>query len=1153
MANNPKFEIELTSVKALIEHINELELSYVNLSNEEKESLRLRKLTLKKYGETSKEYKQASKELDGISNRLRENKKALDEQMKSLKVSEMNYNQLAKASKKLSAQLRNTSQAANPKEWGEMNSKLKEMRAQMRLLDGQAQEVKKSMSFKDSAKSLGATLGLVALAGAALQKGQEFIMESWEKSKQVQAEANKAAIVFGDNLGYVEAKASKLANTAGLTNREFVAMAASTADLLVPIGFTRKEAAEMSVELQTLTGALAEWSGGKLKASEVSERITKAMLGEVDGLKELGIAISLESKEYKDLYKSKLAVKGVTEEQSKALAIQELMLKKTTDAVTSYHEGSNKLLRLGNEISKMWRQATESVAYYFSTTKGQRLVDQSRELKAVNNDLKMQESRLKELIPSYDKLKSKSNLSINEQIELKNIIGEIINIAPNASSAFDEYGNAIAISTSKATDFMESQKNLSKFQNEKQIDEMTKRIKDNIDTIESAREDLSKKNYGLYMGIPVDDDGAKEVLNQKQNLLIEKIKDSTNEIYEMTSGLQVFDFSIDDIAEGAGVAASKIQGYYNEIDRKKNASSYNNDGSKKTAEQLAADKATKQKADKDTQAAANAAKAAKEQAKKQAEASDKAAKERIVLEAKQEKEIADTALKYNEDKQAQQVLSYEKRLTDLGLFNKAQSSLTEEEQKTLAVLEREHNRKIDTIMDERVASYLGKIKSTHKEELYTLALKQAEELANFKGTAKEKEKLLDTHNKKSTEITIKHASEMKSELTKLIGEGGMLDGMDFTFLSDEQKAELESQVKELHLLMAKAKAAGNVTAPDTPDKDYSFGNINKSDSAGVDILGFSGQDWEILFKNLEDGELGVNELYMAFQTMSNMYGAYSNMKKAMEDKELKSLEKSSDEKKDILKEQLDSNLITQDDYYAKVENIDSELEQKRAEVEYNQAKRDKAQALINAAINTAVSVTKVIDKPALAIAVGVAGAIQIGLIAAQPLPEMPGKEDGGYVMRNDGKVFKAENDYARRGYIRQPTVLMGSGGPYLTGENGTEYVVPAEGLRNPDIARFIHSIEQVRINGTIRSANMLSGFEKGGYAQPATVVSPPASSSFEGEIATTLRALTSTLEKLQKDGVEARMDPFAKGGMIEGMDRLYRIRDKSRIQKSGKQ
>ena len=45
-----------------------------------------------------------------------------------------------------------------------------------------------------------------------------------------------------------------------MTNMEFVSATTNMADLLVPMGMTRKAAVDMATETTKLAGALSEWS-----------------------------------------------------------------------------------------------------------------------------------------------------------------------------------------------------------------------------------------------------------------------------------------------------------------------------------------------------------------------------------------------------------------------------------------------------------------------------------------------------------------------------------------------------------------------------------------------------------------------------------------------------------------------------------------------------------------------------------------------------------------------------------------------------------------------------------------------------------------------------------------------------------------------------
>lgn len=154
---------------------------------------------------------------------------------------------------------------------------------------------------------------------------------------------NKASTVFEDQIGTVRKWASEQAGAIGLTARELTGLTANFADLLKPMGFTAQQAAEMSMQTNELSGALAKWSGGQKTAAEVSEILAKAMLGEREGLKQLGISITEADVKSRLLTKGQEELTGAALEQAKAIATQELIMEKSTDAQTAWAEGQDDL------------------------------------------------------------------------------------------------------------------------------------------------------------------------------------------------------------------------------------------------------------------------------------------------------------------------------------------------------------------------------------------------------------------------------------------------------------------------------------------------------------------------------------------------------------------------------------------------------------------------------------------------------------------------------------------------------------------------------------------------------------------------------------------------------------------------------------------
>lgn len=171
----------------------------------------------------------------------------------------------------------------------------------------------------------------------------------------------KAGIVFGDQIGDIEEWASGAAGAMGLTESALIGSAAAMADLLVPMGFTREQAADMTMDMQDLSGALSAWSGGTYDAAQVSELLSKALLGETDGLKALGISISAAEVQQRALEMAQADGRTEVTALDEALATQSLVLEKSTDAQTAWADGTFDSTKKANELKAQVEELKEKL------------------------------------------------------------------------------------------------------------------------------------------------------------------------------------------------------------------------------------------------------------------------------------------------------------------------------------------------------------------------------------------------------------------------------------------------------------------------------------------------------------------------------------------------------------------------------------------------------------------------------------------------------------------------------------------------------------------------------------------------------------------------------------------------------------------------
>lgn len=210
-------------------------------------------------------------------------------------------------------------------------------------------------------KGLGAVAAGMA-AAFAVGTVSSAIGGLYNLGSELQLLDTKIDTVFADKAGTVREWADGLNESLGLSETQVAALAASTADLLKPMGFTADEAANMSMEMTELSGALSMWSGGQYDAAEVSDIMTKAMLGETDGLKALGISINAAEIEQRALEVAMADGRTEITAMDKALATQALIMEKSTDAQDAYAESQDGMVGKTNQLKAAWADLKEDLA-----------------------------------------------------------------------------------------------------------------------------------------------------------------------------------------------------------------------------------------------------------------------------------------------------------------------------------------------------------------------------------------------------------------------------------------------------------------------------------------------------------------------------------------------------------------------------------------------------------------------------------------------------------------------------------------------------------------------------------------------------------------------------------------------------------------------
>lgn len=204
----------------------------------------------------------------------------------------------------------------------------------------------------------------IAIAGVAFTAETiiSYGTELFKLGSEMEVLGKKAQTVFAEALPAVTRAAEENATAMGLTTSAYIDAATSIGDLLIPMGFARQEAAEISTNLVDLSGALAEWTGGQVEAEEVTRILGKAMLGEREELKQLGIAINEADVQARLAEKGLKDLTGEMLQQAKAAATLELITEKSADAQAAYANNTGTLVRTQAELRAQLESIRETLA-----------------------------------------------------------------------------------------------------------------------------------------------------------------------------------------------------------------------------------------------------------------------------------------------------------------------------------------------------------------------------------------------------------------------------------------------------------------------------------------------------------------------------------------------------------------------------------------------------------------------------------------------------------------------------------------------------------------------------------------------------------------------------------------------------------------------
>ena len=522
------------------------------------------------------------------------------------------------------------------------------------------------------------------------------------------------------------------------------------------------------------------------------------------------------------------------------------------------------------------------------------------------------------------------------------------------------------------------------------------------------------------------------------------------------------------------------------------------------------------------------------------------------LEESLDKQLALTEQKYNDKRFKLQQENADLEQDILKLKTEAKTNKDPNLLKTIQEKRRlqELNKQIAVEYEKQEQTELAQVREKHSAKEVERTLKEMNDCLAIKKREKAEELLLiqdlDTakealrgqiSDKELSQIkTLEEAKKalrrkadeevLKESLASFEAQKKLLIGYLQT-VTGEAKDKLIEDIQKVEEQMTKVKEQLDGLKTKEVDK-AAGGELEK-----VDVLGFTAAEWENVFKNLDNVHARFRAVEMGIGAMTNAFSMFSQLQENLNARELSKYTANQQKKKQALLDQLNQGYISQAQYQKELQRLDEEAEAKKKELALKQFKAQKAANMLNIIANTAMAVMRAYSDAgplagtALAAIVGGIGAVQLGIVAAQ---QPPSYAKGGYTK---GLGFTDETGHEIAGVV-----------------HGKEYVIPAMLLADPQVARVTEWIEAKRTGkaqNTYATGGNVSAVSETSYTSDKSdkVGDQLASMS---ELKHTLTQLTATLDRLEKNGLDAYVIADAKNGreMQRAIKEYENIREKNK-------
>ncbi|HAY3533721.1 phage tail tape measure protein [Elizabethkingia anophelis] len=469
----------------------------------------------------------------------------------------------------------------------------------------------------------------------------------------------------------------------------------------------------------------------------------------------------------------------------------------------------------------------------------------------------------------------------------------------------------------------------------------------------------------------------------------------------------------------------------------------------------------------------------------------------------------------NETKSPEAKKSFDSTISELTKVNEKRQNLISKNKEIEEQLEKTYQFNLQKIRIEWETKAFERFVQNEQLRIDKIRSSDEEEIIAISSLTEAKVKLKNNEYLKLTDLELQNIQSLEDAKTALreVADRKMLKAQlesmqlqkaimmeDIKKLSGPAADKLKEDLAALEIKITQLKSA--IQGGKDKDKDARTAE-QKNAMNQTDILGFSAAEWEKTWKDLDTTEGKIMAVGMAMKALGNAGQMYAQLQQNLNERELRSFTKNQEKKKKELLKQLNEGYINNEEYQKQMELLQVEMANKKAELEYRQAKADKTARMFSiigdtaAAIATALKAGPIIG-PILAGIVGAMGAVQLGIVSSQPLPERQSFDTGGYT--GNGFGTPDSSGYKPAGIVHE-----------------NEWVAPEWMLYNPQTARIIDYLETVRQGKT-------SPYAEGGKTTDTKTSDTsinPGIMQMDPQLVYVLSQISDFLEYLKNNGVDA--------------------------------